>query len=203
MKAFFERYSYDCVRMLLDQIAISMFGFALAMTATRIESENLLLWSSIASIIFYLVLIYGVAWKRGSDDKQSIGYGKIKYNPFLGMILSAIANSINFIVAIIITVGTLTGFENVWIFRTVALLGQGMYQGLLAKVTVGGLALNNYWWAYLLIPIPAMLISLIGYIAGAKDLHVTGAGMSQYPASDRPSRQELKEQRELEKKSRK
>lgn len=203
MKAFFDRYSYDCVRMLLNQIAISMFGFALAMTATRIESENLLLWSSIASIIFYLVLIYGVAWKRGSDDKQSIHYGKIKFNPFMGVILSAIANSVNFLVAIIIAVGTMTGFENVWIFRTVALLGQGMYQGLLAKVAVDGVLLNNLWWAYFLIPIPAMLVSWIGYIAGAKDLHVAGGGMYQYPASDRPSRQELKEQRDLEKKGRK
>ena len=76
MKAFFERYSYDSVRMLLNQVAISMFGFALAMTAAKGESDSLLLWSSIASIVFYLALTYGTAWKAGSGDKLSIEYGR-------------------------------------------------------------------------------------------------------------------------------
>ena len=35
MKAFFERYSYESVRLALNQFAISMFGFALAMTAVK------------------------------------------------------------------------------------------------------------------------------------------------------------------------
>ena len=33
MKDFLERYSYDSVRMALNQIATAIFGFALAMTA--------------------------------------------------------------------------------------------------------------------------------------------------------------------------
>ena len=41
MKAFFERYSYESVRLALNQIAISMFGFALAMTAGKAESDAL------------------------------------------------------------------------------------------------------------------------------------------------------------------
>ena len=69
MKAFFERYSYESVRMFLSQFAISMFGFALAMSALKTESDTLLLWSSIASIVFYLALIYGNAWKTGANDK--------------------------------------------------------------------------------------------------------------------------------------
>ena len=78
-----------------------------------------------------------------------------------------------------------------------------MYQGVLAVVTIDGVALNNLWWVYFLITLPAMLISLIGYIAGAKDIHITNMGIPELPESDRPSRKELKEQKSLEKKNRK
>ena len=204
MKAFFERYSYESVRLFLNQIAISMFGFALAMTAVKAESDTLLLWSSIASIVFYLALTYGSAWKTGSSDRLSIQYGKIPYNPLRGLLLSLIANSINLLLALLITIGQLAdigGLES--IPRAIALLIQGMYQGLLATVKVGGITLNGHWWAYFVITVPAMLVSTVAYMAGAKDFHITKMGIPELPESDRPSRQELKEQRELEKKSRK
>lgn len=54
MKAFFERYSYDCVRMLLNQVAISVFGFAMAVTSIQAKSDTLLLVTGIAAVIFYL-----------------------------------------------------------------------------------------------------------------------------------------------------
>ena len=109
MKAFFERYSYESVRLALNQIAISMFGFALAMTAGKAESDALLLWSSIGSIVFYLALTYGTAWKTGSGDRLSVEYGKLPYRPLTGLLCSLVANSVNLILAILITVGQLGG----------------------------------------------------------------------------------------------
>lgn len=204
MKAFFERYSYECVRMLLNQVAISIFGFALAMTAINIGNDGLLLGTSIAAIIFYLALTYGNGWKMGAGDKVGVEYGKRKYNPFIGLLVSLVANSINLILAILITVGTLAGVEGLTsISRMIALLAQGMYQGLLATVQLNGAYLNSVWWAYFLITIPAMLVATVSYIAGVKDIHVTKLGVPELPESDRPSRKELKEQRELERKSRK
>ena len=204
MKAFFERYSYESVRLALNQIAISMFGFALAMTAGKAESDPLLLWSSIGSILFYLALTYGSAHRTGSGDRLSIQYGKIPFRPLTGLLLSLIANSVNLILAILITVGQyadLVGISD--ISRIIALLIQGMYQGVLATVSVGGVTLNGLWWAYFLITIPAMLVATLGYIAGAKDFHMTKMGIPEYPESDRPSRKELREQRALERKNRK
>ena len=87
--------------------------------------------------------------------------------------------------------------------RIIALLIQGMYQGVLATVSVGGVTLNGLWWAYFLITIPAMLVATLGYIAGAKDFHMTKMGIPEYPESDRPSKKELREQRALERKNRK
>ncbi len=204
MKAFFERYSYESVRLALNQIAISMFGFALAMTASLAKSDPLLLWSSVAAIVFYLALTYGSAWKTGSQDRLSIQYGKIPFRPLRGLVLSLIANSVNLLLALLITVGQLAGIGGLEsISRTIALLIQGMYQGLLATVKIGDITLNGFWWTYFLITVPAMLVSAVAYVAGAKDFHITKMGIPELPESDRPSRQELREQRELEKKSRK
>ena len=204
MKAFFERYSYETVHLFLNQIVISMFGFALAMATAKANNDTLLLWSSIGSIVFYLSLIYGSAWKIGAKDKLSIEYGKLSFKPLRGLLLSLIANSLNFLMAILITVGSLGGIGGLEsVGRLIALLSQGMYQGVLSVVKIGGESLNNMWWAYFLTSIPAMLITTVAYIAGAKNFHVTNMGIPELPESDRPSRKELKEQRELEKKNRK
>ncbi len=193
MKAFLERYSYDSVRLLLNQIAISMFGFALAMTAQRAENDTLLTVTSIASILFYLALEYGVAWKMGSNDRVGIQYGKRPWRPLTGLWVALLANSINYILAILITIGTLGNIPALAaIPRTIALLAQGMYMGILATVEIGDAALNNFWWIYFLITIPALLISLVGYITGAKDLHLTSMGIPELPESDRPTKAERK-----------
>ena len=204
MKAFFERYSYETVHLFLNQIVISMFGFALAMATTKANNDTLLLWSSIGSIVFYLSLIYGSAWKIGAKDKLSIEYGKIPFKPLRGLLLSLIANSLNFLMAILITIGALCGIGGLEsVGRLITLLSQGMYLGVLSVVKLGGESLNNMWWAYFLTSIPAMLTATVAYIAGAKDFHITNMGIPELPESDRPSRKELKEQRELEKKNRK
>ena len=204
MKAFFERYSYESVRLALNQIAISMFGFALAMTSGKAESDALLLWSSIGSIVFYLALTYGTAWKTGSGDRLSVEYGKLPYRPLTGLLCSLVANSVNLILAILITVGQLGGIGGLeTVPRFIALLIQGMYMGTLATVKVGEVTLSGFWWSYFIITIPAMLVSTVAYIAGVKDFHITKMGIPDLPESDRPSKQELREQRAAEKRSRK
>ncbi|MBQ5725202.1 MAG: hypothetical protein IIV80_03505, partial [Clostridia bacterium] len=128
MKAFFERYSYDCVRMLLNQVAISVFGFAMAVTSIQAKSDTLLLVTGIAAVIFYLSLTYGTAWKVGSGDKLSVEYGKRPYRPLTGLLVSLVANSINLILGILITIGALAGIGGLEsIPRAIALLAQGMY----------------------------------------------------------------------------
>lgn len=204
MKAFFERYSYESVRLALNQIAISMFGFALAMTSGKAESDALLLWSSIGSIVFYLALTYGTAWKTGSGDRLSVEYGKLPYRPLTGLLCSLVANSVNLILAILITVGQLGGIGGLeTVPRFIALLIQGMYMGTLATVKIGEITLNGFWWSYFIITIPAMLVSTVAYIAGVKDFHITKMGIPDLPESDRPSKQELREQKAAEKRSRK
>ena len=89
--------------------------------------------------------------------------------------------------------------------RAIALLMQGMYQGLLATISVGGTAeepvyINTCWWVYFLIILPAVLVSTVGYIAGVRDWHLTPLVTPELPASDRPTRKEKKEARQSKKK---
>ena len=201
MIAFFKRYSYDCVRMMLNQFAISMFGFALAMTAVYAKSDALLLWSSIAAIVFYLILTYSTAWRVGSSDRLSIRYGKISFNPVRGLLISLVANAVNILLGLLFMIGSLCGVGPLQGgAKLVALLAEGMYQGVLVTVYVGGLALHELWWPYLLLPVPALITSLLGYIAGAKEFRIIKAGMSDLPESDRPTRKEMRERKEQDKK---
>ncbi len=199
MKAFFERYSYDSVRMLLNQFAISIFGFALALTSLKAENNTLLLVTGICSIIFYLALNYGVAWRAGSKDKITIDRGRRTFRPATGLWISLLANSLNFLLAIIVMIGALAGLEGMaGIGRFIGLFIQGMYQGVLVCIQIGGESVNNFWWVFFLIPLPALLISFLGYIAGVKDFHITKLGIPDLPESDRPTKAERREQKKNE-----
>ncbi len=201
MKAFFERYSYDSVRMLLNQIAIAIFGFSLALATGKASvdaeqtggNDTLLTITSIAAILFYLALEYGVAWKMGSNDRIGIQYGKIAWRPLTGLKVSLLANSVNILLAILITVGVLGNIPDLpGVVSTIALLAQGMYQGVLAVFQINGLPLHEFWWVYFVIILPALLISTVGYITGAKDFHITNMGIPELPESDRPTKAERK-----------
>ncbi len=203
MKEFFERYSYDSMRMLLNQVAIAIFGFALSMTAVKAENDTLMLITSIGSIVFYLVLIYGVAWRTGSRDKITVDRGRRTFKPLTGVWISVLANSVNWLLAILMTVGVLTGVQNLeGIPRFIAMLAQGMYLGVINLVKIGENSINLYWWTFFLLPVPAVVTSLLGYIAGVKDFHITKMGVPDLPASDRPTKQEMREKKKAEREKR-
>ncbi len=196
MKEFFERYSYESMRMLLNQFAISIFGFGLAIASVTAKNDTLLLITSLCSILFYLVLNYGVAWRAGSRDKITVDLGRRKFRPATGLWISLLANSLNFLLALVAMIGALArigGMESIG--SSIAIFVQGMYQGVLAYVKIGALELNKFWWVFFLTPLPAMLISFVGYIAGVKDFHITKMGIPDLPESDRPTKQERKERR--------
>lgn len=205
MKTFFERYSYDSVRMLLDQIVISIFGFSLALAATRGEHYTLLMITSIGAILFYLILIYYSAQKVGTHDKVTVDLGRRTFKPFTGTLVSLLANTPNLILAVIITIINFASEDGgSGVPRAIALLLNGMYQGLLATIQVGGTAeepvwLNSCWWVFWLLVLPALLVSTLGYIAGVKDWHLTGLSTPELPESDRPTRKEKKQARKEKK----
>lgn len=193
MKRFFGDYSYDMVKMLLNQVAVAIFGFSLVLTAGMAQSTMLRNVSSVAAIILYLFLLYTNAWGIGYRDKVSVETGSKKRTPLTGFLISLCANSINFIFAILITLASLL---NVGVINSIggvasflALFLEGMYTGILAN-SVGGVVLNSCWFMYFLIPIPAILVSGSAYLLGLHDVKGTSFfNRHEVPMSDREPKQ--------------
>ncbi len=137
-----------------------------------------------------------MAQRVGARDRISVELGKLPLRPFTGTLISLLANSLNLVLAAVVTLLSLLPGGNAGMVRFVAMFLNGMYQGVYTLTKVGDSALNNCWWAYFLLPLPALLVSTVGYIAGVRDWHLTGLSTPELPASDRPTRKELKERKQ-------
>ena len=190
VKSFFKNHSYDMVTMLLNQIAIALFGFTLVLAAMKINNDALRNVASIFSVLFYLVLLYIKAWDIGFKDKISVEQGKKANNSLRGALISLCANAINYVLAILIMLRALlpsvSAFESIGgVAQAIAVFVQGMYTGILVN-PVGGAPLNTYWISYFIIPLPAILVCGLAYYFGLHDVKYTGFfHKNQYPDTDR------------------
>ncbi len=213
MKDFFGRYSYRIVKMFVTQIAIGLFGAVLSFAVSEIGNTFLSITSAF-SILFYLFLIYTTAWEIGAGDRISIDIGKMPRRPYLGLILSLIANIPQFIVATVYAVcmaishgaeGVVTNIAA--IMKVVMLFIDGMYFGLLTTISIGTRAdintgnivpneLFNFSWSYFIIIIPAVLTCGLAYWLGTKNAKLTTIMDPVYPDSDRD--QKIKKEKKKE-----
>ena len=179
MWKFIREYSYDAVKMLVTQCAISMFGLVLVLAASLAENDTLSLLSSIGASLFYLFLLYTTVWEMGAKDSISVEYGHKASMPLKGLYISAIANSINFILAIGILLGLLLSDISFFsklggICKTIDIFIQSMYAGILKLQILPGTPLNSMAFVYFLTPLPAMGISCLGYWMGTKNIRILG-----------------------------
>jgi hypothetical protein len=177
MKTFFRERSYDAVKMLVTQCAISMFGLVLTLAAGTIESDTIRIGCSVLAILFYLFLVYTSIWDVGAKDCVSVEYGHREYQPLTGLWIALLANAINFLFAIGILLGTL--FPDVSLLGNIgggskflSLITQGMYTGVLA-IELGGTSLNSMVLPYFLTPLPAIITSAAAYYFGLKNKRFT------------------------------
>ncbi|MBQ8397633.1 MAG: hypothetical protein IJX53_05465 [Clostridia bacterium] len=178
-KAFWKGYSYNIVKMFINQFAIAMFGLTLAIATGKSGNAKLELICSIFAVLFYLFLIYTMTWDVGATDKVRVDAGRAKASPLRGLYMSLIANIPNFILAVLICVSYPFAATQEWagntcaISKFIALLLEGMYTGLLS-LEVGGTQLNALPWMYLVITLPALLTSMLSYLAGLHDFRIMG-----------------------------
>lgn len=110
MKDFFKRYSYNSVKIFVNQVAISLLGAGLALATA--SNDTLLAVTSIFAIVFYLFLVYVDIWQVGAKDRISIDVNKMEYKPLTGLAIGLGANIINFIIGAFIIVGFTIGDTN-------------------------------------------------------------------------------------------
>ncbi len=186
MKVFFSRYGYSIVKMFLYQFAISLFGTSLAMSTIATQNKTLTVIVSIFSVLFYLFLLYVLVWDIGAQDKVSVDVGKKEYKPFTGILLSLVANALNFVNAILcslLSLLALLGAEGsgkalsviTMLYRVVF---EGMYLGLITQLNIA-----DKWWTYFIIIIPSIITTAIAYYLGHKNIHFTSVVLYQDPKS--------------------
>ena len=188
MKGFFQKHSYDMIKMFLNQFATAIFGFVLVMAAGYAKNVALRNITSVCAIAFYLFLLYTMTWDIGFADRDSVMAGRQKRNLWKGALISVCANIPNYVFAIFITMASLFEAEflsSIAAFCTgAALILEGMYTGLLTN-SIGGAALNSYWFTYFLITLPAVITCGVAYLAGLHDKKMTTLFNPLYPESDR------------------
>lgn len=179
MKKFFVNYSFYSVKMFLTQFAISLFGLTLSGVFSRAEMPTGQLVSSICSVVFYLFLIYYMTWELGYNDRTAERRGEIVTNPFMGLFISLLANSINFIMALLILCRVA--------FGSFCIIIEGMYAGIIITVADGGTAPT---WLYFAIIVPALIVSTVSYYFGLHDMCLTPIFRAKCP--ERPDKKERK-----------
>lgn len=196
MKSFFKQYSYNMIKNLINQFAISIFGALLSMV-TFVSQKTGTVWSvivSLFSIAFYLFLIYTTTWEIGAKDRISVDVGKKKYKPLTGLWISLFSHipvllfSLIFIIMdllllipffkapqlqfVIFIKNALNAVGTV--AKLITDIGlNGMYLGITMTVNLpSGANLVQTWWIYFVIIIPAIVTSWVAYYTGFKNFRM-------------------------------
>ena len=177
MKAFFQQYSYTMVKLFVNQFAIAIFGFSLALASAASGNRTLQMFTSVFSVIFCLFLQYAVMWEVGAKDGIRAEARKTSRGLWRGVAIAAVANSINILLALFTLLGVFcapgtVGFGIGGGARVIALFLEGMYMGILSQ-PFRGLHLFEFSWAFFAICVPSILVCSLAYILGSYNLHAT------------------------------
>lgn len=192
MKQFLKENIYQSVRMLVNQLALTMFSlmliFAVSVYGDKSNAEtalnnSLLSIVSVISICFYLYLLYYMCYEMGQKDGLRIKGGRMHLFRWKGFFIALIANIPNLLLGLLEFIGKaaiegnhmftdLSRLEVVpspeWAVsltstcHTIARFIQGMYIG------VGTVYFKSVGFFDLLIPIPAIIVCTLAYIWGIR-----------------------------------
>lgn len=178
MLNFIKENSYAMVKMFVNQIGMTIFG--LLMSMATVSSPTLLTLAGLFSILFYLGLLYTMTWTLGAKDKIRVDGQRAAAQPYKGALMSIGANSINFLLGILMVIGyfCITDYSAstpVWaanlygVSNAIARLLQAMYIGIIR------LYVPNSPLIFLVTPLPAVLICGFGYYMGLKNRRILKA----------------------------
>ena len=198
MKKFFHDYSYSVIKMFINQLAIAIFGASLTFATTAVHGnspsfDTFTLIVSIFSALFYLFLIYTLAWEIGAKDKISVDVKKKPYRPWLGFFLAFLANIPNFIIVASYAITDISGTDAVGIAYLITCLTNGMYWGALSVISIfwngAWIPLQAFWVSFLIATLPAILTSGIAYYLGHRNFKFFGFITNKKPnvSSERPN----------------
>lgn len=172
MKEFWKSNSYNIIKCLLNQVAITMFGLMIALAT--MQNETMLLLGSLFSIGFYLFLTYYMFWEIGGRDRIQEDAGRRNKTPVRGLAVSLIASvpMILMAIALLITypyAQTAEAAGNAFmIINTLTRFLHAMYLGLITLYS----PYNQIAWLLVCLPMP--IVAQIGYMLGNRNFRILG-----------------------------
>lgn len=186
MKNFFKDGFDTIVKLVVTQLGMTIFGTMLLFTAyavpdslTRIDGKitkfgSTFLVVSLASIALYLFLLYTHIWEKGAKDRIKVDGGRMEKQILKGLYFSLIANSVNIILGLVmcctyyfLDFNASPSFLAYQIYGSangIARMIQGMYTGFILYVSPTADSVPPYM--FLLITLPAIIITTLGYYRG-------------------------------------
>ena len=184
---FVKENSYDIVKLIVNQVGITIFSLVLLFTATGAKLPEIFRpIFSVFSTLFYFALLYTVSWEFGAKDKIRIDSGRYKISKGKGILLGLCANAFNIFLGIISVVSMIFhmttkaqwladmfGIANV-IMRFILAMYVGIIQALTGSLS-GNVDFLVESILYLVFPFIAIAVISFGYFMGAKDLRIFSA----------------------------
>ena len=158
-------------KLIINHIAISIFVLMMAIVTKFLSSRNgggkaLYYLTGILAILLYAVVLYVNFWEKGASDKIRVDSGRMKLNIYYGLWISFLANIPTIVFGIFATASCYVKDGSGGILASISPLYNGMYSIL---TDTAGLALGVHFPpTFILLCVPALIISFVSYILGVK-----------------------------------
>jgi len=190
MKNFYTSNMKLIHKFLLNQLALSLFGF---MTIISMSSfgELAMYVTTVLAALFFVSLLYDNAWDEGARDRNKITNNRLTPRPFHGVkvaLFAYIPTYLFLVPYVVLTAVSLLGVKVLdplaAIFKAVTIfLCNGMYLGF--SYGLPDVFPQTYGFFFVLYLVPAVVAYGLGYYLGTKDLQLkTFLGMA--PTTNEP-----------------
>lgn len=177
MGSYIKNNAYLITNQILNQFGAAIMGLILSASVGNSTNNWLILAVGIFSIGFYMVIQYTSLWDAGARDIIRVEGKRLEYRPYAGFVMSVFPAIPNFIIGILVVIGSIFGsadgaFAYEWagnmtfVVKLIAMFWESMYNGIIQLYAPG------FAVAYLLIPIPSMIAAGLGYYAGLKNFTI-------------------------------
>ena len=191
---FIKEHFDNIVKLIVNQIGISIFAMFLYTAASAVELADaskalaIKMAISIFSTVFYLFLIYNVTWEIGAKDKIKIDGNRLERKASKGIMLGVYSNLINFVFVgiafIIFAIYMMTGAEVLksifavmnLIFRLFLAIYLGLIQGIFSSVSDGDTVYLVETLGYLVFCGISALIIHLSYLMGLSERKILDIG---------------------------
>ena len=192
MKTFYSNNMKLIHKFLLNQFALSLFGFMTIMAMSSFGTMAMYVTTVLAAL-FFASLLYDNAWDEGARDRNKIFNGRLTARPFHGVkvaLFSYIPTLVFLIPLLVITIVSLAGVNALDSLMSVLkaiviFIFNGMYLGF--SYGLPDIFPETQCLFYILYLLPALIAYGLGYYLGTEDKQIkTFFGLA--PTTDEPKK---------------